>query len=83
MRDSDMAEHGAHDYTHGEMVIEEHARTYEGFMKMTKWGSLYISALVLLLTLWFCTPAGFLGAVVGVAVMIVLGTLVLSEKHKL
>jgi hypothetical protein len=78
-----MAEHGADDYTRGEMIIEEHERTYEGFLKLSKWGSLYIGALVFFLTLWFCTSAGFLGAVIGAAVMIVAGTLVLSEKHKL
>ena len=78
-----MATHGGDDYTRGEMIIEEHEKTYEGFLRMTKWGSLYIAAMVLTLTLWFCTPTGFLGAVIAAAVVIVLGTLVLSEKHKL
>jgi hypothetical protein len=73
----------ASDYTHGEMSIQEHARTYEGFIKLSKWGSLYIAALVLFITLWFCTPVGFLGGLVSTVVMLVLGTLVLSEKHKL
>lgn len=72
----------AGDYTRGEMIIEEHEKTYAGFLKMTKWGSLYLAALLLLLTLWFCTPAGFLGAIVTAVVVVVLGTLVLSEKHK-
>ncbi len=77
-----MAEHGA-DYHRGEMDIQEHEQTFEGFVKLTKWGSLYLAAVLLLLTLWFCTPTGFLGAVISAAVVIVLGTLVLSEKHKL
>jgi hypothetical protein len=76
-----MATHGG-DYTRGEMIIEEHEKTYEGFLKMTKWGSLYLAALLLLLVLWFCTSAGFLGGVVTAIVVLVLGTLVLSEKHK-
>ena len=76
-----MATHGA-DYTRGEMIIEEHEKTYDGFLKMTKWGSLYLAALLLLLVLWFCTPAGFLGGLVTSVVVLVLGTLVLSEKHK-
>lgn len=76
-----MATHGA-DYTRGEMIIEEHEKTYAGFLKLTKWGSLYLAAILLLLTLWFCTPAGFIGAVVSAVVVVVLGTLVLSEKHK-
>jgi hypothetical protein len=72
----------AGDYTRGDMIIEEHEKTYAGFLKLTKWGSLYLAAFVLLLTLWFCTPAGFLGAVITAAVVLVIGTLVLSEKHK-
>jgi hypothetical protein len=81
-----MAEHAAHaddHYSRGEMDIDEHERTYTGFLKLSKWGSLYIAALVFLLTLWFCTPAGFVGAIIGAAVLVVVGTLVLSEKHKL
>jgi hypothetical protein len=77
-----MAEHGA-DYHHGDMDIQEHEQTFDGFVKLTKWGSLYLAAALLLLTLWFCTPTGFIGAVIAAAVVIVLGTLVLSEKHKL
>ena len=76
-----MATHGA-DYTRGEMIIEEHEKTYSGFLKMTKWGSLYLAAIVLFLVLWFCTPAGFIGGAVTGAVVLILGTLVLSEKHK-
>jgi len=82
-----MATHGGashgDDYTRGEMIIEEHEKTYEGFLKMTKWGSLYLAALLVLLVLWFCTGTGFLGAVISAAVLLVLGTLALSEKHKL
>ena len=76
-----MATHGG-DYTRGDMTIEEHEKTYSGFLKMTKWGSLYLAAILLLLTLWFCTPAGFLGAIITAVVVLVVGTLVLSEKHK-
>ncbi len=77
-----MAEYGA-DYHHGDMDIEEHEQTFDGFVKLTKWGSLYLAAILVLLVLWFCTPTGFFGAVITAAVVIVLGTLVLSEKHKL
>lgn len=77
-----MAEHGA-EYHHGDMDIQEHEATFHGFLKLTKWGSLYIAALLVLLTLWFCTPTGFLGAIVSAVVLVVIGTLVLSEKHKL
>ena len=75
-----MAEHGA-DYHHGDMDIQEHVATFDGFVKLTKWGSLYLAGLLLLLVLWFCTPTGFLGALIVAIVVVVLGTLVLSEKH--
>jgi hypothetical protein len=80
-----MATHGAThggDFVHGDMEVEEHEKTYEGFLKMTKWGSLYLAAIVLTLTLWFCTSAGVLGGLVTGVVVLGLGTLVLSEKHK-
>jgi thiamine transporter ThiT len=76
-----MATHGG-DYTHGDMIIEEHEKTYSGFLKMTKWGSLYLAAILLFLVLWFCTAFGFLGGLFTGVVVLVLGTLVLSEKHK-
>jgi hypothetical protein len=77
-----MAEH-ASDYVHGEMPADEHERTFHGFIKLTKWGSLYLAATLLMITLWFCTAAGFVAGVICAAVLIGLGTLVLSEKHKL
>jgi hypothetical protein len=76
-----MAKKGG-DYTRGEMEIVEHEKTFDGFIKMTKWGSLYLAVLLVLLTLWFCTPAGFFGAAISAVVLAFLGTLVLSEKHK-
>ncbi len=76
-----MAEHGG-DYHHGDMDIQEHVQTFDGFVKLTKWGSLYLIGLLLLLTLWFCTPTGFIGAAITAFVVVVLGTLVLSEKRK-
>lgn len=76
-----MAEHGS-DYSRGEMAIDEHERTFSGFIKLSKWCSLYLSAALLWITLWFCTTTGFLGGLITAIVVIVLGTLVLSEKHK-
>jgi hypothetical protein len=76
-----MATHGG-DYTRGDMIIEEHEKTYAGFLRLTKWGSFYLAATILFLTLWFCTPAGFIGGLFTGVVVLVIGTLVLSEKHK-
>jgi multisubunit Na+/H+ antiporter MnhG subunit len=68
------------DYHRGDMEITEQKATYRLVMGMTKWGSLYIGALLLLLTIWFCTDAGFFGALIAAVVMVVLGTIFLREK---
>jgi thiamine transporter ThiT len=70
----------AGDYQRGEMDIHEQAATFEGFGKFTKWGSLAIASLLLTITLWFCTPAGFIGGLVPGIVLAVLGVLFLKEK---
>ena len=68
------------DYRRGGMDIAEQTATFELVMGMTKWGSLYIAAILLMLVLWFCTATGFIGAAGSAVVMIVLGTLLLREK---
>ena len=70
----------AGDYQRGEMNIHEQAATFEGFGKFTKWGSLAIATLLLTVTLWFCTPAGFIGGVVPGIVLAILGVVFLREK---
>lgn len=74
-----MADH-ASDYHRGEMDIQEQSATYDLFMGMTKWGSLAIAALLVLLVVWFCTPAGFLSGFISAAVLAVLGVVFLREK---
>lgn len=73
-------DHPASDYHRGEMDIHEQAATYHGVMAMTKWGSLVIAVALLVLTLWFCTDAGFMGGTVTGLVVLVLGVLLLREK---
>ena len=70
----------ASDYHRGEMDIAEQTATYHAVMGMTKWGSLAIGVAVLMLSLWFCTDAGFLGGLVPGAVLAILGILLLREK---
>jgi len=67
----------ASEYHRGDMDIHEQAQTYEFVMGLTKWGSLATAVLVLFLTLWFCTSAGFLGALATGIVAAVLGGLFL------
>jgi len=70
----------ASEYHRGEMDISEQTATYNGFMLLTKWGSLAIAALLVLLVLWFCTPAGFLTSLGVALVVTVIGIFVLRDK---
>lgn len=70
----------ASDYHRGEMDIHEQAATFDLFMGLTKWGSLAISAFLLLITVWFCTPGGFMGGLVASIVVLAIGVLVLRDK---
>lgn len=75
----------ASEYHRGEMDIHEQAKTYDFVMSLTKWGSLAVAALVLFLTLWFCTSFGFMGAVFSTIALSVVGFFFLrggsSESH--
>ena len=70
----------ASDYHRGEMDLSEQVATYAVFMLMTKWGSLAVAALLVLLTVWFCTPAGFIPGFISAVVVTIVGVLVLREK---
>ena len=74
-----MAEHGS-DYHHGQMDIHAQKSTFHLFTGMTKWGSLHLAVMLVFLVLWFCTKAGFLGALLTAVVVLVLGVLLLREK---
>lgn len=48
-----------------------HERTYHGFSILIRWAIVGLAVALTTLTLWFATPAGFLGgAVVGLALAI-------------
>ncbi|WP_419318887.1 aa3-type cytochrome c oxidase subunit IV [Caulobacter sp. ErkDOM-E] len=70
----------AGDYHRGEMDIQEQAATYAAFGGMAKWGSLAIAVLLLTITMWFCTPAGFLAGAISGFVLAVVGIVFLREK---
>ena len=70
----------ASEYHRGEMDISEQTATYHAVMGMTKWGSLALAVALLMLTLWFCTPAGFIGGLVPGLVLLVAGIALLREK---
>ena len=64
----------------GQMAIAEQSATFKSVMGMFKWGSLWTAATLVLLTMWFCTPAGFLPAAVVAAIMLALGGFFLRSK---
>jgi len=70
----------ASEYHHGEMDISEHTATYHSVMGLTKWGSLALAVALVMLTVWFCTPAGFFGGLIPGVVLTVLGVVFLREK---
>ena len=70
----------ASDYHRGEMDIHEQQATFHLVMGITKWGSLIIASALLFFTLWFCTPAGFLSALITGGVVLVLGILLLRSR---
>ena len=55
--------------------------TFKLFVGMTKWGSLYLAASLLWLTIWFCTPGGFVARLITAVLVIAIGTFVLAEKR--
>ncbi len=74
-----MAEH-ATDHTHGQMDIREQQASYEGFMLMTKWGSLGVATILSFAVLSFCTGAGIGGGLITAIIVLVLGIFFLREK---
>ena len=70
------------DYTIGTMDIEEQRSTFDKFMGLTKWASLATAGLLLLLTVWFGTDAGFFTAFLSAAVLMVAGFFFLRAKNE-
>jgi thiamine transporter ThiT len=70
----------AGDYQRGEMDIHEQSATFDAFGKMTKWGSLAVAVLLLTITLWFCTAAGFFVGLIPGIVLAIVGVVFLREK---
>ena len=68
-------------HEHGQMDTRQQELTFHSFIKLSKWGSLYIAATILFLTMWFATDAGFFGGLIAAVAVLVVGTLVLRE-HK-
>ena len=70
----------ASEYHRGEMNITEQVNSFALFNGITKWGSLAVATLVTMLTLWFCTKAGFAAGAISGLVLLVGGIVVLRDK---
>ena len=75
----------AHDHVHGEMEISAQKHMFELFIAMTKWCSLAISAVLVLLVVWFAVGAGFIAGAISAVVVAAAGVFLLrgkkSEEH--
>lgn len=69
-----------HEYHRGEMNISEQAATYHWFMGLSKWGSMFLAALLALLVFWFCTPLGFFPGAIAFVVVLAAGWFLLRDK---
>lgn len=70
----------AHDHVHGEMEISAQQSMFQLFIAMTKWTSLGVSALLVLLVVWFAVGAGFIAGFVSAAVVTAIGIFALRGK---
>ncbi len=67
-------------YHHGDMPVVEHTETYVSVMGLFKWGALGVADLLILLTFWFCTPAGFMTGLVVAVLVAIVGVVALRSK---
>ncbi len=75
-----MNDAAADDYHQGDQNITEQVASYNAFGALSKYASLVIAVLVLMLTLWFCVGAGFFGGLIPGGVLLGLGLVFLRSK---
>ena len=74
-----MAE-AASDYHRGDQDIHAQQSTFHSVMVATKWSIVALAAGIAFLTLWFCTGAGFLNALITAVIITVVGIVALRER---
>ena len=67
-------------YVRGSQEIGEQKQTFDAFMGLSKWGSLWIAALVLFLIMWFQPNGSFIAGAISAAVLMVAGWFLLKSK---
>jgi hypothetical protein len=60
-------------YHHGDQDVTAQDHTYRMFGTLTKWFSLHLAALLVMLVLWFCLGVHFLGGLIPGLVVLGLG----------
>ena len=70
----------AHEYHHGDQDVSAQVATFRQVMGVTKWSCLAIAVGVLFFTLWFCTQAGFLTALISAIVLGAVGVFALQNR---
>jgi len=71
----------ASDYHHGDQDPSANIVSYKLFLDLAKWGALHLAVVTLVLTLWFCTGAGFLGGLIPGIVLMGLGIWLFRARH--
>ena len=69
------------EFHHGEQDATENIESYRLFRALAKWGSLSLAVVTLVLTLWFCTGAGFMGGLIPGIIVTALGVWFLRPRH--
>jgi thiamine transporter ThiT len=70
----------AHEYHTGDQDISEQIATFHLVGGMLKWGSLTVAVSLVMLTMWFCTKAGFFSGLISGVVILVVGIYFLRSK---
>jgi small-conductance mechanosensitive channel len=75
--------HASDAYVRGSQEIREQESTFDAFMGLTKWGSLFLAALLVLLVLWFQPGGSLIAGLISAGVLAVAGFFFLksSKKH--
>jgi len=63
-------------------AVVEHERTYHAFSILVRWSMLVIGNSIFWFTLWFATPAGFLGSTAAAIVTFIVGYVFLVRHEE-
>lgn len=69
----------AHAPNTGPAELAVHSTNYHRFMLAVKWFGIHLAALLALLTLWFCTPAGFVAGLIAAIVVVAVGAYAMTH----